>query len=36
MNIDLHGGAHGITEVDHNEGDDGEPLFLCKARHLAV
>ena len=27
MDINLHGGAHSIAEVDDNEGDDSEPLL---------
>ena len=29
----LHADAHGVTEVDHHEGDDGEPLLLGEGRH---
>ena len=33
---DLHGGAHGVEEVDDDEGEDGQPLLPCeggKRRH---
>ena len=29
----LHRDAHGVTEVDDHEGDDGEPLLLGEGRH---
>lgn len=33
MYINLHGGAHGIAEVDDNKGDDSEPLLFCEGGH---
>ena len=36
---DLHGGAHGVEEVDDDEGEDGQPLLPCeggKRRHSCV
>ena len=36
---DLHGGAHGVEEVDDDEGEDGQPLLPCeggKRRHSRV
>ena len=35
----LHGGAHGVEEVDDDEGEDGQPLLPCeggKRRHSYV
>ena len=35
----LHGGAHGVEEVDDDEGEDGQPLLPCeggKRRHNCV
>ena len=35
----LHGGAHGVEEVDDDEGEDGQPLLPCeggKRRHSCV
>ena len=29
----LHGHAHGVAEVDHDEGDDCEPLLFGEGRH---
>ena len=36
---DLHGGAHGVEEVDYDKGEDGQPLLPCeggKRRHSCV
>ena len=32
----LHRGAHGVAEVDHDEGDNSEPLLLGEAGHAGV
>ena len=31
---DLHGGAEGVTEVDYDEGADGEPLLPGEGGHV--